>query len=109
MTEERLTHVELKRKLSRGLRQTLVARGWSQSELARRCDVHPTYINQLCTGQRLPDLCNFLFIVKKLEVSAEALLEPTKETGYPEAVINVLLDQLESTVGLVGELRKCKR
>lgn len=60
--------------LGRALREIRNAKNLSQSELARRTGLHPTYISRLETGFHNPTYVVILQLSKGLEVSAAELV-----------------------------------
>jgi transcriptional regulator with XRE-family HTH domain len=57
------------------VRQSRNERGWSQEELASRCDLDRTYVSGVERGTRNIGLLNILRIADALNVKASALLE----------------------------------
>ncbi|WP_114332944.1 helix-turn-helix domain-containing protein [Marinobacter litoralis] len=60
------------------IRQTRLARGYSQDELADLCGMHRTYIGSVERGERNFSVLNLLKIVKALDVSVNALFGDEK-------------------------------
>lgn len=55
------------------------ARNWTQEELARRADLHRTYIGSVERSERNVSLLNIARIAKALGVSVTALLADDEE------------------------------
>jgi transcriptional regulator with XRE-family HTH domain len=58
----------------KNVRELRLAKGWSQEELARRCDLHRTYIGSIERHERNVSLINVELIAKALEVSISDLV-----------------------------------
>ena len=69
MLSERMT-----RELGENIRRELAARGWTQTELARRCDMPPSQINQIISGRYDPRLGTLERIAAALRRPIEALV-----------------------------------
>jgi len=63
------------RELGERLRQRRLARKWTQAELARRCDLHRTFIGSVERGERNVSILNLRLIARVLRVSLADLLE----------------------------------
>src|SRR5262249_31628321 len=72
------TSTQLRKILSRTLSQVRIARGRSQTELAKRMGVSPSLINHFESGRRVPTIVNLLRLADALEVSADVLLGRSK-------------------------------
>jgi transcriptional regulator with XRE-family HTH domain len=57
------------------VRQLREARGWSQEELADRCQLHRTYIGGVERGERNIGLLNVLKIAQALDIAPSRLLD----------------------------------
>ena len=62
------------RDLGRRLRQHRLVRKWTQAELARRCDLHRTFIGSVERGERNLSILNLRLIAKVLRLSLADLL-----------------------------------
>jgi transcriptional regulator with XRE-family HTH domain len=62
------------RDLGLRLRQHRLARRWTQAELARRCELHRTFIGSVERGERNLSILNLRLIAKVLRVSWTGLL-----------------------------------
>lgn len=60
------------------LKQARGDRGWTQAELGRRSNLHPTAISQFETGAREPNLRNLVALIEALHVKAKVLLGTTR-------------------------------
>jgi len=65
---------ELETRFRRNLKAKMAAAGLSQSELARRMAVSPSYINQLASGHRRPALDTLGAVAKALGCDASDLI-----------------------------------
>jgi transcriptional regulator with XRE-family HTH domain len=63
------------REMGHRLRARREELGWTQAELARRCDLHKAYIGFVERGERNVSLINLRRIVKVLRVHLSDLLE----------------------------------
>jgi transcriptional regulator with XRE-family HTH domain len=63
------------REIGHRLRTRREERGWTQAELARRCDLHKAYIGFVERGERNVSLINLRRIVKVLRVRLSDLLK----------------------------------
>jgi transcriptional regulator with XRE-family HTH domain len=52
-----------------------VQRGFSQEELAYRCNLHRTYVGGIERGERNPSYTNILRVARALDVPASKLLD----------------------------------
>ena len=66
---------EFFREIGHRLRQRREAHGWTQAELARRCDLHRAYIGFVERGERNVSLINLRRIVRVLRVRLSDLLK----------------------------------
>lgn len=57
------------------------ARGWNQSELARRAGLQPAAIGHFERGRRNPSFANIRALARALDVSADYLLGTTASLG----------------------------
>lgn len=64
----------LKPILAENLRQLRKALGYSQEELANRCELHRTYIGSVERGERNVSLCSLEVLAQALGVSVPELL-----------------------------------
>ena len=55
------------------LRERRLARGLSQAELGRECDLHRTFIGSVERGQRNISIINIRLIARKLKISLQDL------------------------------------
>ena len=62
------------KEFARNVRTLRLKRGWSQEELARRADLHRTYIGAIERNERNVSLLNVERIAKALGVRAKDLL-----------------------------------
>ena len=70
----------LKAILAENLRQFRKTQGYSQEELANRCELHRTYIGSVEREERNVSLSTLEVLAKALGVSVQELL--TKRAGY---------------------------
>jgi transcriptional regulator with XRE-family HTH domain len=61
------------RDLGHCIRQRRLAHKWTQAELARRCNLHRTFIGSVERGERNLSILNLRMIARILRVSLEAL------------------------------------
>jgi transcriptional regulator with XRE-family HTH domain len=66
---------EFFREIGHRLRSRRDERGWTQAELARRCDLHKAYIGFVERGERNVSLVNLRRIARVLRVRLSDLLE----------------------------------
>ncbi|AQQ72100.1 anaerobic benzoate catabolism transcriptional regulator [Limihaloglobus sulfuriphilus] len=59
----------------KNVRELRLSKGWSQEELARRCDLHRTYIGSIERHERNVSLINVELIAKALDVKICNLVE----------------------------------
>jgi DNA-binding XRE family transcriptional regulator len=57
------------REVGERLRQRRVSRKWTQAELARRCELHRTFIGSVERGERNLSILNLRLIARVLRVS----------------------------------------
>ena len=62
------------KRLAKNVRTLRLEKGWSQEELARRADLHRTYIGSIERNERNVSLLNVERIAKALKVSIKDLL-----------------------------------
>ena len=62
------------KKFSHRVKTLRLEKGWSQEELARRADLHRTYIGSIERHERNVSLLNIERIAKALKVNIKALL-----------------------------------
>lgn len=62
------------RNLGQRLRQYRLDRQWTQAELARRCELHRTFIGSVERGERNLSILNLRLIARVLRVSLAELL-----------------------------------
>jgi transcriptional regulator with XRE-family HTH domain len=60
------------------LRDLRTARGLTQAELARRCELHRTFIGSVERGERNVSILNLRLIARALRVTLAELLAPEK-------------------------------
>ena len=60
------------------LKQARADRGWTQVELARRADLHPTAISHFENGAREPNLRNLVALIEALQVKPKVLMGTTR-------------------------------
>ena len=65
---------DIKLKLGRKIRETRVKEGYSQEELASRCELHRTYISDIERGERNVSVENIEKIAKALKTEPNELL-----------------------------------
>jgi transcriptional regulator with XRE-family HTH domain len=70
-----LDDAEFFREIGHRLRSRRDERGWTQAELARRCDLHKAYIGFVERGERNVSLVNLRRIARVLRVRLSDLLE----------------------------------
>lgn len=63
------------RELGYRIREIRVAQGISQAELARRCNLHRTFIGSVERGERNLSVLNLRLIARKLKCKLSELLE----------------------------------
>jgi transcriptional regulator with XRE-family HTH domain len=76
---KRKTTLELRDLLCKNLKAIRQQRGISQEKLAELASLHRTYISSVERGQRNISIDNIERIAKALEISAEALLKPSRK------------------------------
>ncbi len=76
-----LTNEEARHNISVNLRRMLQSRGWSQQQLADRCDVLQVNISRILGENRLPRIDVLARIAEALETSVDLLLSPPRETA----------------------------
>jgi len=62
------------RALGQRVRQERLARGWTQAEFARKCDLHRTFIGSVERGERNVSILNLRLMARVLRVSCTTLL-----------------------------------
>jgi len=62
------------KKFSQSVKTLRLEKGWSQEELARRADLHRTYIGSIERSERNVSLLNIERIAKALKVNIKDLL-----------------------------------
>jgi transcriptional regulator with XRE-family HTH domain len=67
------------RELGRRLRERREERGWTQAELAGRCDLHRTFIGSVERGERNVSVLNLRLIARTLRVSPADLFAGPKD------------------------------
>jgi transcriptional regulator with XRE-family HTH domain len=70
-----LDDAEFFREIGHRLRSRREALGWSQAELARRCDLHKAYVGFVERGERNASLVNLRRIARVLRVRLSDLLK----------------------------------
>lgn len=65
------------RDLGERVRERRLARRWTQAELARRCDLHRTFIGSVERGERNLSVLNLRLIAKALRVDPAELIAGT--------------------------------
>jgi transcriptional regulator with XRE-family HTH domain len=69
------------RSLGDRLRQHRIDRGWTQEQLAERCDLHRTFIGSVERGERNISILNLKHIARILRVPLSGLFaEQTRDT-----------------------------
>ena len=70
------------RELGSRLRRHREERGWTQAQLAQRCDLHRTFIGSVQRGERNVSILNLRLIARVLRVSLAELLaeDPAEDT-----------------------------
>lgn len=63
----------LLRALGQNLRQRRLERHWTQAELARRCELHRTFIGSVERGERNISILNLRLLARVLRVSLAEL------------------------------------
>lgn len=61
------------RELGERLRKARDARGWTQDELAQKCELHRTFIGSVERGERNVSILNLRAIARALKVSLPEL------------------------------------
>ncbi len=62
------------RDLGSRIRQIRLARGWTQDEMAQKCDLHRTFIGSVERGERNVSILNLRLIASVLRVGLPELL-----------------------------------
>ena len=57
--------------------------GWSQEELAEKCNLHPTYIGQLERGEKNPTIESVMKISDGLQVPLDQLFANVTAANFP--------------------------
>ena len=66
------------RQIGDRIREHRMARGWTQDELGKKCELHRTFIGSVERGERNISILNLKIIAGALRVSlAELLTEPS--------------------------------
>ena len=69
-----MTTNNILKRFARSVKTLRLEKGWSQNELARRADLHRTYIGSIERHERNVSLLNVERIAKALKVEAKDLL-----------------------------------
>jgi len=69
-----MTTNNILKRFARSVKTLRLEKGWSQDELARRADLHRTYIGSIERHERNVSLLNVERIAKALKVDAKDLL-----------------------------------
>ena len=69
-----MTTNNILKRFARSVKTLRLEKGWSQEELARRADLHRTYIGSIERHERNVSLLNVERIAKALKVDAKDLL-----------------------------------
>ena len=67
------THSPILRAFAQKMKRLRLKKGWSQEELAKRADLHRTYIGSIERNERNVSLLNIERIAKALKVSIKEL------------------------------------
>ena len=62
------------------IRQAREAAGWTQVELAKRANIHRTYLNQLEHGRKSPSLDIFMQICEALKIRPSKIIAQIERT-----------------------------
>lgn len=73
-----LIELRFLRRIGDRIRERRIARGWTQDELGKKCELHRTFIGSVERGERNISILNLKIIAGALRVSlAELLTEPS--------------------------------
>jgi transcriptional regulator with XRE-family HTH domain len=64
------------REVGHRVRALRTGRGWTQAELARRCDLHRTFIGSVERGERNVSILNLRLLARVLRVPLPELFRP---------------------------------
>ena len=70
-----LDELHFLRELGLRIRQCREAAGWTQAQLAERCELHRTFIGSVERGERNVSILNLRLIARILRVSLSELLD----------------------------------
>jgi transcriptional regulator with XRE-family HTH domain len=79
------------------IRETLDSRGWSQSELCRRCGISKAAMSRYVNGERTPSLLDAAQISRVLGIPLDYL------AGLPSEIPSVSEREILRIVRVVGE------
>lgn len=70
---------DIKSRFGKSVRKLRSQKGWSQEELASKCNLHRTYIGSVERGERNISLENIEKIADTLDVTVDELLKKSRE------------------------------
>jgi len=74
-----MQEVNARETLSANIRRELKARGWTQTELARRCEWPPSRLAEVLSGEHSSTLDTVEIVAKAFGVGVSAMLLPLPE------------------------------
>lgn len=67
--------------LGKRLKKARIKKGYTQEKLAEKIDSAPSYISDIERGIKVPGLNTFVTIISVLDVSADAMLQGSIDSG----------------------------
>ena len=65
-------------------------KGWTQSELAEKCDLNEKYISPIETAHSIPSIQTILILCKALNISPNYLLFGIEEENDPDLISEIV-------------------